>query len=137
MSQLSDFVLKHSVRGSCECGQCIDAPATSVQPTGHTADVYYFQVATKDSPDPETLKKLIQEHKGDFCNVDPMDGEEHGYIELGGWIGDQGLALQLMGLGSLLGLWELLTPKTMCPGLPKDLMDMMAGKGLIEVKKTA
>ena len=35
------------------------------------------------------------------------------YIELGAWIGDQGLALALMGLGSALGIWGIITPQTL------------------------
>jgi hypothetical protein len=134
MSALADFVLKHTVCGSCECGKCVDAPETPVQPTGHTADVYFFQVAAKDNPNIETLRQLLAEHKGEFCSANPLDGEEHDYRELGGWIGDQGLAFRLMGLGTLLGIWKLLTPKNMLPGFPKDLMDRMAGQGYVSIQ---
>ena len=69
---------------------------------------------------------------GEFCSVDVFDGQEHGYMELGGWIGDQGLAMMLMGLGAVLGLWRLTTPKML--GLPNDLVMLMAGAGMITIQ---
>lgn len=35
------------------------------------------------------------------------------YIHLGGWIGDQGLALRLIGLGALVGLWSVSLPSSL------------------------
>ena len=72
---------------------------------------------------------------GSHCDVDLFDGAEHGYMELGGWLGDQGLALTLMGLGSLLGLWRLLTPMEIL-WLKRDdpMCEMMAGAGMVTVK---
>ena len=54
--------------------------------------------------------ELTQKHRGEFGDCDPMDGGEHNYMELGGWIGDQGIAMQYMGLGVLLGVFNLLSP---------------------------
>ena len=84
----------------------------------------------------ERLRKLVQDNvKGAHCDVNIFDGEEHSYLELGGWIGDQGFALMLMGLGTLLGLWKLLTPRTMLPaGMPEDLIMEMAGSGMVAIK---
>lgn len=57
------------------------------------------------------------------------------YIELGGWIGDQELALSLMGLGASLGLWNVVTPRTL--GFSDDKAGMLMGMGfvLLEVPK--
>ena len=78
-------------------------------------------------------RRLIADSKqGEFGDMDPFDGQEHSYIEVGGWIGDQGQALTLMGLGAVLGLWKVMTPK-MLPGLPDDLMQMMAGRGMVSI----
>jgi hypothetical protein len=96
-----------------------------------TVDVYFFKVAATAKPPQEaTLRKLVSEHQGVFTQCDPFDGQEHGYIELGAWIGDQGLALQFMGACVLAGFCEILTPK-MLPGLPENLMQQMAGAGLV------
>ena len=64
---------------------------------------------------------------GEYADCDPMDGLEHGYIELGAWLGSQELALRFMAMGSTLGLWALLTPTLLMPQAPKEMREMMAG----------
>ncbi|WP_395000829.1 hypothetical protein [Acinetobacter sp.] len=140
MRKLIDYVVDHTIRGECTCGRCADAASNleTKQPTGHTADLYFFKVAKKkgpdgDEPDAEKLRVLIKENKhGSYGDVDPFDGGEHNYIELGGWIGDQGLAMLLMGLGALLGLWQVMQPNLM-PGIPDELKKQMAGAGMISI----
>ena len=135
MEKLHEFIAKHSVRGTCTCGSCSDAPDNPEehQPTGHTADVEFFKISLKDKPDPEVLRTLIQENfKGEFSDLDLFDGKEHNFIEIGAWIGDQGAALILMGMGKLLDLWELFTPTSM--GAPPDMAKMMAQEGLVSIK---
>lgn len=137
MSELSKYIEKHVVRGACTCGKCIDAPDNpeEKQPSGHTADVQFFKVTLKDKPNKDILIQLIKEHVGSFNNIDLFDGKEHGYIEIGGWIGSQNYALILMGMGKLLGLWELLTPSSMLGNLiPDDLKMQMAGSGMVSIK---
>ena len=134
MQELVDFVLKYAVRGDCQCGKCIDAPDVKQQPVGHTADLVFFKVAAQDNPDAAALRKLIEDNKtGEFNNVDMFDGKEHSYLEVGGWIGSQDLALRLMGLGTVLGLWQLLTPKVVLPDCPDDKAMEMAGMGMVTV----
>lgn len=126
---LAKYVRNHAVRGTCKCGKCIDHPGTDSQPSGHTVDLVFFKVAN-DGGDAEQLRSLVVAAKqGEFCNVDLFDGKKHGYMELGGWLGDQGLAMMLMGLGSILGLWRLVTPKML--GMPDDMAMQAAGAGLL------
>lgn len=127
-----DYVMSHTDRGECNCGRCLDR-GDKPDPTGHVADVFFFKVAAKSSPTKADFKSLARQHKGSYGAVDPFDGKEHSYIELGGWIGDQGVAMQFMGLGALLGLFRLMTPK-MLPGLPADLMSQMAGAGMVSIQ---
>jgi hypothetical protein len=111
MQELIDYIVTYAERGACQCGKCIDAPANPElhQPNGHTADVGFFKVKARDGADAEKLKQLIKANKqGEFCEADPFDGAPHSFIELGAWLGDQGLALMLMGLGAVLGLWRAL-----------------------------
>lgn len=131
---LSEYGRTFAICGACTCGKCCDSGAEpdKHQPNGHAADVYYFQVAASPKVDTIMLRQLIAEHKGVHCECDPLDGNEHGYIELGGWIGDQRLSLMLMGLGAICGLWQMMTPK-MLPELDKALMDAMAGGGMISI----
>jgi len=131
MSDLVTYVHEHTQRGECQCGLCLDK-GNQPDPTGHTANMIFFVTSAINDPDAETLRTLINEHKGDANQVDLFDGKEHGYMELGGWIGDQGLAMQLMGLGKLVGLWDLLTPETM--GMPKAFHMEMAGQGLVAMQ---
>jgi len=137
MTDLIKYIRKHTIRGACTCGKCIDAPNNPKehQPDGHTADVQFFKVALKNNPDKDVLLKLIKNHHGEFNDINIFDGNEHNYIEIGGWIGDQGTALLLMGLGKLLGIWELLTPSSMLGDLiPDDLKMQMAGSGMVSIK---
>jgi hypothetical protein len=138
MKELIEYVTNQTERGACQCGRCIDAPENpeDKQPEGHTADMIFFEVSAKPTASAEKLKELVQGNvQGSHCDVDLFDGKEHSYLEIGGWIGDQGLAMMLMGLGSLLGLWKLLTPKTMLPkGIPDTLVQEMAGRGLIVIQ---
>ena len=136
MDELRKYVESHVVRGDCQCGKCIDAKANPKQPPGHTANMVFFHVATGNRPEAAKLRELVEGSvAGEYGNVDLFDGAEHNYLELGGWIGDQGMALMLMGLGSLLGLWQLMTPITMLK-LPENdpLCQQMAGMGMVVIQ---
>lgn len=130
--ELATYVKEHAVRGTCNCGKCVDHPSVDSQPEGHTAELVFFQVANNGG-DADKLKSLVRAAKeGEFCSVDVLDGQEHGYVELGGWIGDQGLAMMLMGLGTVLGLWSLHTPKML--GLPRDMELQLASMGMLSIQ---
>lgn len=99
------------------------------------ADVIFFGVRKGPGATAETLKAAVSAHKGEFCDVNPLDGQEHSYLELGGWVGDQGAALDLIGLGAALGAWKLLTPKTVLGDLcPPDMVQHMAGMGMVSMQ---
>lgn len=117
MSALIDYVVKHTRQAD----------------TG--VDMVFFKVEILGSPGLIALQDLVRSHQGEFgpCNV--LDGEEHGYMELGGWVGDQGLALRMMALGQVLGLWKVHTPRSMFGNvLDEDKLMNMAGMGMISVK---
>ena len=133
---LTEYARVYSNRGECQCGQCIDR-GNKLDPQGHVADLMFFKVALKADPNAETLKRLIADHKPEFNDpIDLFDGNEHGYMEIGAWIGDQSYTLVLMGMGHLLGLWDLLTPNSVMPDLPADLKMQMAGAGMISIRAT-
>lgn len=127
---LRQYVLDHAERGACTCGKCFDAPANpeGIQPVGHTVNLSFFEVAAKGGSKEEFLSLVQKEHPA-F-----LDGKEHSYIEVGGEMGDQGLALMTIGLGHLLGAWRALTPDTLMPFLPQDLKMKMAGSGMISLQ---
>lgn len=133
MSNLIDFAVKHTERGACQCGQCFDAPPDPEkhQPTGHTADLMFFKVSPKGDPSAGVFYTLVQEEFPHW-----LDGKEHSYLQIGGDVGDQGIALMIMGLGSLLGVWKLLTPNSVMPFLDEATKMQMAGSGYITIKTT-
>lgn len=132
MKPLHDFVLQHTDRNACRCGRCID-PGDDRKLEGHTSNVFFFDVCLKDNPDPARFRELIEANpSGAFCELNPFDGQEHSYIEIGGWIGDQGLALQFLGMGELLGLWRVMHPGKIMPA-DSPLAQQMAGMGMVSL----
>ena len=105
------------------------------KPEDADADVIFFGVRKGPKATADALKAAMAGHKGKFWDVNPLDGAEHSYIELGGWVGDQGAALELIGLGAALGAWKLLTTKTMLGDLfPPEMVQQMAGMGMVSMQ---
>lgn len=61
--------------------------------------VEFFIVSCPTQITKDQFVTALLKHEGEFNQCNPLDGKEHSYIELGGWIGDQGLALRMMALG--------------------------------------
>ncbi len=94
--------------------------------------VEFFDVNITAEPDAANLKTLIENHVGEFSTeINLFDDKEHNYLELGAWIGDQGMAMRMMALGSHLKLWKLMTPTSMLPELDDHVKKQMAGMGMI------
>ena len=51
------------------------------------------------------------------------------YIEVGGVLGDQGEAFRLFAVGEALGMWKVITPKTM--GFEGRAAEQLAGQGFV------
>ena|SRR3990167_8084804 len=142
MGGLAEYVFENCIRGTCMCGKCPDVPAKKFQPDGHTADVQFFKVALKNSRltdvDKDVIKKnfiqFIKSHKGIYSEIDLFDGNEHNFIEIGRWIGNQGVALELMGMGELLGIWKVATPNRLAPDFSEETRNMLAQAGYILIK---
>lgn len=124
LQELVDFIKFHTVKTPPYIPGC--------------ADVHFFGVRLVSRPCPIKLTQLIEKNnKGDFATVNLFDENEHGYIELGAWIGSQEIALRLMGMGKLLGLWSLMTPGSEMPFLSPEMQDEAAGQGLITIQYKA
>lgn len=136
---LPEYVLQHTQRGECRCGKCIDAhEGPEPKPTDHTVDMLFFRVSV--SPDSDTnafdFAILTANHHGEFADLNPFDGKEHCYLELGAWIGDQGIAMQYMALGVRLGVFRLLSPVTMLGLQPDDpITRTMIGAGYLSIER--
>ncbi len=130
---IQQFVGEHTERGQCRCGECADG-RDGLDPTGHTVDMVFFSACKKGDPHKAEFTRLTKAFVGEFADVDPLDGKEHDYIELGGWIGDQGMAMQYMALGSMIGAFKLSTPITVFGLKPGDPLAMRAAQaGLLSV----
>lgn len=109
------------------------------EPEEGTVSVGFFHVKRFEDSEltPDQLVSAIKAaEEGEFNNVS-IERLRQGpsYIELGGWVGDQGTALQLMGLGEILGLWEVATPARL--GIEGDQAQEMMGMGFVMVAPRA
>lgn len=93
-------------------------------------NLMFFRINKRGNPIEEDFLDLVKEQYPHW-----LDGKEHHYLECGGDMGDQGIALATMGLGAMLGVWKILTPDNMMPFLPKKLQMQMAGSGMISIIK--
>jgi len=126
---LVEYVMKHAVRGACECGQCLDVPECPKQPDcGLTINLTLFTVGMQLNPDSAEFCHLV-------CIEHPhwLNSQEHSYLECGGDMGSQQLALMAMGMGDLLGVWKCMCPETMMPMLDADTKMLMARSGMITI----
>jgi len=132
MDKLARFIEENTLRGACQCRKCVDAiEHPEEEQPDHGVNLTFFRVAATDLTRGDELRVLVQEEYPDL-----LDGREHNYMEIGATIGDQGLALMLIGLGHVLGIWKALTPDTIMPFLPDDVKQQMAGNGMVALKYT-
>jgi hypothetical protein len=123
--ELRQMVLDHSVRVLMDG----ETPVPRVS-------VHFFGVQQVGELTADELATAIKkaEH-GWYANVSAermLSGPS--YIELGAWIGDQGDALALIGLGELVGLWRAFTPEVL--GVEGEDAEKMAGVGYVMVMGT-
>lgn len=111
MKALLDFVKQHTTHMAYHTADRWQQSHIGAQE--EPIDVFFFKVLVKGQPDVLLFKQLIDvnKEKGQFCNVDLLDGRPHSYIEIGGWVGDQTTALHLMGLGAAMHLWTISSEK--------------------------
>lgn len=124
MTELIDYIARHSIRGECRCGKCVDSRPDPGTPP-HSADLIFFWVSAVNRPSAIELDRLLRIHYPDFQRF--RDGPS--YIEIGGILGDQGLALQLIGLGAVLGMWAVASPNIF--GFAEEDAMTLANQGFI------
>lgn len=117
--ELTDFVYKYS--------RMIHPDKT----TENDVNLTFFGIRKVDGTPIEEFKRLIAPIK----NILNTTNRELSYIELGGLLGDQEVALRTMGLGHILGEWKVLSPDIMLPTLPKNIKMDMAGMGMVTIIK--
>lgn len=122
LRELIQYVRTHTVSGTLE------------EPGPKVIDVHFFRVRIKDSFNTEYFRYLFdlfaKTGEGEFgkVEVERIKGGPS-YIEWGGWLGDQGLAMTAMAAGAYAGLWDVITPETI--GITGAAADQLAGMGLV------
>lgn len=103
-------------------------------------DLGFFQVSIEDAEGNPTvtadefldaLRAAFEQRTGEFADMD-LEEFRRGpsYITLGGWLGDQGVAISLIGVGALLGIWDVASPETL--GMrPGPQADQLRGGGFL------
>ncbi|MCC5610738.1 hypothetical protein LC612_29335 [Nostoc sp. CHAB 5834] len=118
MKTLIEYIEKHTSAFAPESEDSVDLVFFHVQPKGGDA---------------ETLLGLLKEH---LSPLNLADNKEHGYIEIGAALGSQELALRLMGLGTALNTWKLLSPYTVLgQNTTKEQALELAGVGMVTIIK--
>jgi len=124
MDELIQYIRKHTSRGECQCGRCADKGPDRPAPK-HSVNVHFFWVSAVGEPTKEELRALLERGYPNFERLQAGPC----YIEIGGEIGDQQLALLLIGLGGLGGLWQVIIPETV--GFTGEEASRMAGHGFV------
>jgi hypothetical protein len=114
--------------GSMRVVEIWNMPPVEEFQTGRIAVDVEFMVIGVD-------KDLAESRKADFEKLLRAYPEPErlskgpSYIEVGGVLGDQGLAFHFFAVGKVLGYWDVITPATM--GFTGDEARRMAGNGFV------
>lgn len=76
-----------------------------------------FLVSPRHTPCRDAFLRLVRLQSEKDLGCDPLDGHEHDFDEIARWIGIRGLAVRFIGLGVLLGLFELTAPRSSGSGV--------------------
>ena len=101
---------------------------------GKLIDVHFINVGfTELAADRDRFKRLLLaalNGRGEFADITvERMAASPSYIEIGGWIGSQDLALRLLALGELCELWQVITPAKL--GIEGPEADQLAGGGFV------
>ena len=107
-----------------------DEAATSATEPFVTVDLHFMQVNVDTKLAASVKDELRDLLKDGYSSLDRLK-QGPSYIEVGGELGDQGVALMLFALGQVCGLWTVITPKLL--GITGDAADQMAGLGMIMI----
>lgn len=124
MTGLTNYIIDHTERGECQCGECCDKATDRAAPP-HSMNVHFFWVSLKNEPSRRALDSLL---KAEYPSPDRLK-QGPSYIEIGAEVGSQDIALRLIGLGDLLGLWRAVTPERL--GMDGQTAAQMAGNGFV------
>lgn len=112
------------------------SPASEVRTVN--VDVHFVVIGFTEAAagKADFIRLISDSEQGEFGAM-PLDRLVQGpsFIELGGWLGSQDLALRFMALGQHYGLWTVITPATL--GIEGAVADQMAGGGMVMIGPSA
>lgn len=127
--ELAQLIRRSTIQATSADGRLLDG----------FIDLGFFQVSIEDAEGKPTvaadefltaLRAAFEQRTGEFADMD-LEGFRQGpsYIALGAWLGDQGVAIALIGVGALLGLWDVASPETL--GITGAEANQMRGMGFL------
>ncbi|MDE1761907.1 MAG: hypothetical protein KGH78_01795 [Candidatus Micrarchaeota archaeon] len=108
-------------------------PSTREAPSGPNfdkVDMVFFDVSVNRGEAERYRREFIGILNGFSDQEKAMMKDGPSYLYLGGVLGDQGIALRFMALGSTLGLWQVLNPAKMMGG-NDDQIAQAVGRGYL------
>lgn len=121
VQRLAELVRQVTVEAAADADDVVDVGFFSVTVT---------EGEVEDRDVREALLDALDYATGEFTQVSRVDFEGGlGYMELGAWLGDQGLALRFMGLVSHFDFADVMTPARL--GITGDEAKEMMGMGLV------
>jgi hypothetical protein len=87
-------------------------PGVAPSPLHPWVDIPHFVVSVRGQPDVHIFEKLTRKWPSQWEEVSPLDGHNYHYEHLGGWLGDENLALRFMALGLYLGVFVVVQVPT-------------------------
>lgn len=117
MENIAGYVLDHTSRDE---GRWRRLPADRRGP--------YF-VSAIHGPRRDEFLRLLRRHREESPGRNPLDGREHALGEMVRWIGIAPLAIRFVGLGVILGVFELASPWEAGAGEDREAVDRRPGRG--------
>jgi hypothetical protein len=116
--------------GMLDVVEIFNMPHEETMPNLEKVDMVFLTIGV-DKEEAEKRKPELIEILNSYPDPKRLAGGPS-YIEVGAAIGDQGAAFQLFALGKVLGLWEVITPKTLHI-TNEEQARQLAGVGMIMI----
>lgn len=96
-------------------------------------DMVFFKVGVASTANKEDFITALDSVPAFHGAFNWRAGGEFSYIHIGAWVGDQRTALVLMAVGVYLGMWQLLSPRTMLNFEDEKAVRDMAALGFLSI----
>jgi hypothetical protein len=100
-------------------------------PTPGALDLFFFSVRLRQKLTPAE-EAIFAEGLAPFRRI-LKSQPELSYLELGGMVGSQTVALRIMAMGEFLGYWKVMSPMVVMPDVGRETHKMLAENGYITI----